>query len=363
MFQFNELKQLHLEITNNCQASCPMCSRNIHGGIDNPLIKIQNWTLADFKTIVSNEVLSQIEGLYFCGNYGDPILNNDLLAMCEYVTTASPKQNLRIHTNGSARNTEWWARLASVLPPTHNVVFAIDGLQDTHEIYRIGTSYDTIIKNATAFIKAGGTAEWCFIKFKHNEHQVEEAQKIANELGFKHFTVKNSSRFIVEPRHSVKNKEGEILYYIEPPKSNKMVFIDKTVIDSYKNVVDQSVINCYAEKVKEIYIDAYRNVFPCCWIALIPYNYIEPDDYAGNVRLEVLSQYHELVKSLGGIDKLNAVNNSIKSIIDSHEYQTVWNHYWDNKKLITCARTCGVMKENNISKPSDQFIETLTINE
>lgn len=363
MFQFTKLKQLHLEITNNCQASCPMCSRNIHGGIDNPLIKIQNWTLEEFKQIVSREVLSQIDGMYFCGNYGDPILNNDLAAMCEYVTVNSPEQNLRIHTNGSARSTSWWAHLATVLPPMHNVVFAIDGLQDTHDIYRIGTNFDTIIKNATSFIKAGGSAEWCFIKFKHNEHQVDEARQIASELGFKQFTVKNSSRFIVEPRHSVKNKDGDTLYYIEPPSSNKLVFIDKSIINSYKTVVDQSVINCYAENNKEIYIDAYKNVFPCCWIALIPYNYVDPNDYAANIRLEVRSQYDQLIESLGGIDKLNSITNSIKNIIDSYEYQTVWQQYWDNKKLITCARKCGVMKENNISKLSDQFIKIESLNE
>ena len=65
MFKFSELHQIHLEITNNCQASCPMCSRNHHGGIDNPLIKINSWTLEHFRHTINQEVLDQINALYF----------------------------------------------------------------------------------------------------------------------------------------------------------------------------------------------------------------------------------------------------------------------------------------------------------
>lgn len=363
MFKFTELKSLHLEISNNCQASCPMCSRNVHGGQENPLLKIQNWTLKEFKTIVSKEVLNQIDSLYFCGNFGDPILNNNLIDMCQYVTDTLPEADLRIHTNGSARSTKWWRDLAGVLPLTHNVVFALDGLADTQSIYRIGTDYHQILKNATEFISSGGTAEWCFIKFKHNEHQVDDARRIATELGFKKFTVKNSSRFILEPKYDVKDAQGNVLYYIEPPVSNKMTFIDKSTIDNYKKIVENSTIECYSEITKEVYIDAYKNIFPCCWLAMIPYVHIEPNDYASNIRFEIRNEYNALIDSLGGIDKLNAVNYTIEDIINSYEYQTVWSDYWGKKKLITCARTCGKMKENNLSKPSDQVIEVKQLHE
>ena len=50
MFNFSDLKTIHIELTTNCQAKCPMCSRNIHSGIENPLLKIVGWTLEDFKT-------------------------------------------------------------------------------------------------------------------------------------------------------------------------------------------------------------------------------------------------------------------------------------------------------------------------
>lgn len=361
MFKFSELKSIHLEVTNNCQASCPMCSRNINGGLDNPLLKVNSWSLDDFKTVMSVEVLQQIQSFYFCGNFGDPILNDDLIEMCKYTQDTAPQITVRIHTNGGARKTKWWADLARSLNPNHNVIFALDGLSDTHSIYRIGTNFETILRNAKAFIDAGGKAEWCFIKFKHNEHQVEQAQAMAQELGFHKFTLKNSSRFILEPRHPVMNKNGETIYFIEPSGDTKLTFIDRKVLDSYKTIMDNSKVECFAQNVKEIYIDAYKNVFPCCWLASTPYNYISDLDPASSIRFEINKQYYDLIRSLGDIDSVNAIKNTISDIIDNDSWQTVWDEYWTTKKLITCVRTCGV--GSNFSKPKDQFIEVLNLNE
>jgi len=154
MFSFEDLEDIHLEVTNNCQASCPMCIRNYHGGIKNPLLKLTDWSVEDFKQILSVEVLKQVKGFYFCGNFGDPIINNDLIEMIDYAANINPNLNIRIHTNGSARTQSWWKKLAFALPKEHKVIFAIDGLADTHSLYRIGTSFEKIIENAKAFIKA-----------------------------------------------------------------------------------------------------------------------------------------------------------------------------------------------------------------
>ena len=53
-----------------------------------------------------------------------------------------------------------------------------------------GKSYfcsGNIIKNAQAFIDAGGYAVWKMIKFDHNEHQVEDCRALAKNLGFQRF--------------------------------------------------------------------------------------------------------------------------------------------------------------------------------
>jgi MoaA/NifB/PqqE/SkfB family radical SAM enzyme len=351
MFRFNQLENIHLEITNRCQASCPMCSRNIHGGLENPLIKNQDWTIEDFKQILITDVLQQLKGFYLCGNFGDPIINNDLIEMCQYSTDVNPNLYIRIHTNGGARTTEWWKRLAKALPIGHNVIFAIDGLADTHSLYRVGTDFNKVLDNAKAFISAGGTAEWAFIKFKHNEHQLLAAEALAKEHGFARFTYKDSARFVATEQFPVYDAAGNTTRYLEPPTGSKINLITQDVIDNYKDIVDASEIDCYVAQTKEIYIDAYKKIMPCCFLASIPYNYAAANDATKTIRLEIEQQYADLINDLGNT---NALEHTVQSVIDSDAWQTVWNKYWGAEKLITCARTCGV---NKLSKPKDQFIE------
>jgi len=353
MFNYSDLEDIHFEITSRCQAKCPMCIRNYHGGVENPLLKLTDWSLDDFKNIATHSVLNQINGYYMCGNFGDPIINNEIIEMIEYSATVNPNLNIRIHTNGSARSTKWWKQLASVMPKTHKVIFAIDGLEDTHSLYRIGTDYKKIIENAKAFISAGGIAEWCFIKFKHNEHQVEEARQRANKIGFSLFTEKNTSRFIGDTKFDVYDKKGITVYHLEQPSETKTEVIPNEVIKNYKKYTDLAEIDCYVKKKKEIFIDAQKNVFPCCFLASAPYVYWKENDTSNQVRKEILSQYKDLRKTLGNT---NALSNSISKIINSRSWQTAWTRFWGEDKLITCARTCG--KNLEIAKPKDQFAKT-----
>lgn len=361
MFKFNELDQLHLEVSNNCQASCPMCIRNIHGGAENPLVKLEDWSLEKYKTIISEEVIAQVKLIYFCGNYGDPLLNKDLLEMIRYTVSVKPDIVINIHTNGSLRGKQWWADLAHALPKEHRVIFGIDGIGDTHSIYRVGTSYNKIIENASAFITAGGRAEWAFIRFKHNEHQVGDAKEKALALGFEEFTMKDSSRFLMETKYPVYNKHKETIYNLEPSQYSEIKFIDKKVIDNYKEVVKQTPIKCFAVKHKEAYITAQGHLFPCCWLAMIPYQVQEEAVELLTIRQDILAQYNELVESLGGISALDAGQHTIKDIINSPAYQTVWDYYWNERKLITCVRSCGVQPEV-FSTPRDQFVSTTQFN-
>jgi MoaA/NifB/PqqE/SkfB family radical SAM enzyme len=355
MFKFNELDSVHVEVTSMCQASCPMCARNNHGGLPNDKLHEKSWTLEDFKSIFTIDVINQINSIYFCGNFGDPILNKDLPDMCLHLTENKPTISVAIHTNGAARNATWWKRLYKSLPTNHRVVFALDGLEDTHHLYRIGTTYNNVIKNATTFINAGGIAEWCFIKFKHNEHQDEEAKARANKLGFKYFTLKNSSRFLGEPKFDVLDKTGEVTHVIEPPSDNKMHFISKKMIEEYKSTIMPLKIDCKVKHSKEIYIDHFKNVFPCCWVGSIPYTNYDNKNVNISIRNEINSQYQDLVASLGGTEQLSATLVGIKNIIESNNWQQSWDIFWNEKKLIMCARICGVDK--NISKPDDQFLQ------
>jgi hypothetical protein len=158
----------------------------------------------------------------------------------------------------------------------------------------------------------------------------------------------------MEPKFAVLDDRGQVEYYLEPPSDNQVTLIDATMIGKFRSWMDDATINCYVQETKEIYIDAHKNMFPCCFLASTPYNYIEPDAVVSPVKEEILDQYHTLIADLGS---LNLMYRSIQEIIDSPAWQTTWAKYWNDKKLITCARTCGTTP---ISKPKDQFVERIS---
>ena len=94
---------------------------------------------------------------------------------------------------------------------------------------------------------------------------------------------------------------------------------------------------------------------PCCFLASIPYNYSKENDTTIPVRQEIKKQYQNLLEDLGNT---NALETTIREVIDSDVWQNVWKKYWNTEKLITCARTCGI---NKLSKPKDQFVEKIQL--
>lgn len=350
MFKFEQLRLIQLEITNRCQASCPMCSRNCQGGSVNPLLTLSDWTFDDFKKVLTPEVLTQIEIIIFCGTYGDPLINNDLLEMCRYAKEINPQIAIDISTNGSLRSESWWEEFATSLPKNHKVIFGIDGLEDTHHLHRVGTSFNKIISNAESFIKAGGNAEWHYLIFKHNQHQVNEAETLSQHLGFSKFQKKQSTRFLLEPTAPVRNKNNNIEYFIEPTDFTELKFINKDVIDNWKTIVKETSIDCKSVHTKEVYIDAHMDLYPCCWHANVPYDMI-PDDLTYEVRTAIHKQYYEMKDRFG---VTSAKTRPIKDIINSVEYQTLWNEYWTTNKSIVCARSCG--KNVNFAQTDKQNV-------
>jgi hypothetical protein len=140
--------------------------------------------------------VKQLKKLYMCGNYGDPIAANDTLEVYQWLREINPEIKLGMHTNASARNPTWWAKLGKILCRQGDYVkFGLDGLADTNHIYRRGTNWTKIMENVQAFMDAGGIAHWEFIVFKHNEHQVDSARALSEQMGFAQFRHKKTGRF------------------------------------------------------------------------------------------------------------------------------------------------------------------------
>jgi MoaA/NifB/PqqE/SkfB family radical SAM enzyme len=265
------ITEVHIELTDKCQASCPMCARNVNGGQARNFVGNFEITLDKFKQWFPQDFLSKLNHFYACGNYGDPIIAQDCLEIFSYIRSVSPHCYLGIHTNGSARPVEWWEDLARSVSGNHMCTFGIDGFEESHVLYRRGTSWKKIIENAKAFINAGGNAEIDCLVFKHNQHEVVEFEKQMLDIGFKKINFKYTKRFYDMTHFPVEDKKGNVEYYLEPAIQESVIeFLPLEKISKdisiWETVVESSTLKPKCIEKNEIYVDARGNVFPCCWI-------------------------------------------------------------------------------------------------
>jgi MoaA/NifB/PqqE/SkfB family radical SAM enzyme len=339
VYGLEDIRVVHLELTARCNAACPQCSRNVHGGADNPNLPITELSLDDVTRFFPNDFIAQLECMYMCGVYGDAMVAKDTLEVFEHFRAHNKKIWLHLTTNGSGRTAEWWARLAKVV---NLVTFSIDGLADTNAIYRRGTSWDRVMTAVRAYIGAGGRAKWEYLVFKHNEHQVDEARALATQLGFHEFTAKRTDRFLragrVAESAPVLRRDGEIDYYIEMPTGNEyhnaaVVQIGKGASD-YRRYRDTTAIVCKAVKRRSLYVSAEGLVFPCCWTARL-YSPTEPNGSGEMWRI--------LEQLAGGKEAICAKHHSLREIVEGPLFQTQVPAGWATgpQRLAVCARQCG----------------------
>ena len=188
-----------------------------------------------------------------CGNYGDPAAGKHTLDLYRYCRSINPTITLGMNTNGALQNTAWWKQLAEIFSQSQDyVVFSIDGLQDTNHLYRRNCNWSKLIENAQAFISAGGSAHWDMLVYQHNEHQVEQCQQLAHDMGFTWFRAKVSKRPLAT------DLERPIFWSNTAPKSG--------------------TIECMALKENSIFVGATGKISPCCWLGEKGVDYNEFDN-------------------------------------------------------------------------------------
>lgn len=374
IYNFKDIKGVHLELTTKCNANCPMCGRNAFGVV-RPGLPLTELTLADCKKIFPPAFLGQLENISMCGVYGDPILARDLLPIIKYLRSNNQNLKIDVYTNGGIQPLVWWEELARVLG-NGVVAFGIDGLGATHQINRQGTKFATIIKNARAFIRAGGKAQWDFIVFKHNEHQIEIARRLSKKLGFKIFQIKRTSRFYKvlyeqDPalhdsgeqfgKYPIYDSFGRKNGYLEPPKNpyyrNDSLKEIKNLIKEYDSLIqyfDQVPIDCQAKKTKGIFVSATGEVYPCCWV----YQQVNYGIFYGVIDPLELNEAN-ILRDVGGTGQISAKKHAIKNIVRGKFFRRVeagWKiRGLANGRPKVCARACGCrldMHRKQHEKPS-----------
>ena len=335
MYTPERIKHIHLEPTQRCQAQCPMCDRT-----DNRHLKNAELSLNDFMRIVDIDFVQQLNSLLMCGNHGDPIVSNDTLSIFRYLRVNNPKMYLHMTTNAGARDDDWWKELVSIFGSRGKVTFSVDGLEDTNHLYRVNVNWKRVEHAMDVFTQAGGKGLWVYLIFEHNEHQVEEAERMAKLFGLE-FVRKKTGRWVQSYKgkkvdKKITTKGNEIKPPTNPENQNKSVnSYDKLIKShgSFQEYLDQTKITCKSLDNNEIYISAEGLVTPCCWTAGRFYKAYE--EIGDN---QIWSYFEDL-------KDINALHTPLRDIIEGgffEKLQKSWNisSCADGKSKV-CAEKCG----------------------
>ena len=322
------LNTINAELSNYCNSACPMCPRfDLNLNLIKDITNNAHTTLKIIIDKIGPAVLSKINHFYSCGVLGDGAMNPECYEIYEYVKSCGAKATA-LYSNGGLRNTEFWKSLATTQT---QVIFAIDGLEDTNHLYRRNVKWAKLIENVEAFINAGGHATWDYLKFKHNQNQIEQAELLSKKLGFKKFRLKETTRWNdfdsegnwVERDH-IKLDNYKLEKIERDTEASGHNVTQKTKV---KESFTKAKINCwsYHKNKSEIYIAANGDVSPCCWL--------------GDLRL------HEAKNIITDYNAINLNHCSLDEILNGHFFtelakgiRGVENAY----RLQTCYHTCGV---------------------
>ena len=344
MYNYTDIKSIHLEVTQNCQASCPMCDRNMNGEGINPHINLDELSLQDCKDIFKPEFIAQLHTMYMCGNLGDPIVAKDTLEIFKYFREHNDNMWLSMNTNGGAKSTQWWSQLAEVFGRMGAVIFSVDGLEDTNHIYRQGVVWKNVERNMQAFINAGGRARWDFLIFEHNQHQVDEAESLANKWGCEKFMKKKTGRFITQDSkkkesHQAISKKGNTTAEIKKPEvkyQNNALKKQDTIVKKYNSMdlyYDKAPIICKVKKDNSLFITAEGLALPCCWTAGRMYKWWHKDPK--------VEQIWDFIPDKTALD----ARKGLSKVFDTGIFDVIQDSWSKNSvadgKLKVCSMKCG----------------------
>ena len=356
MFDYNIIDEYQLEITTYCNAACPQCPRNDLGVGLNKRMPLCHLDRQVINQRFTSELCNRLRQVFFCGSYGDPIMHPDFLDILRDFRKKNPTLWLYFHTNGGAHTPEYWAEIAHIMNGYGQIDFGIDGLEQTLGFYRRNVQYSKVIENAQAFINAGGRAQWNFIVFGHNEHEVEQVKKIGKDMGFFNVLIRKTGRFLNHrtmeemPIWPVNNG-----FAIEPPtnpeyRNQSMLFLPdlKKQYSNIKEYFDTTEIHCDALLGKKLAITAEGLLLPCNFFT---HNLYDRRFYESGVlpesnelsTVDGKNQVRAFLESYG-LDNFNINLHSIEDILKNPMWKELvnsWNNTLGHGRLFECAMTCG----------------------
>ena len=318
MLTVDDIVVIDIETINNCNAGCALCLR--HPGM-------RTNDALDWDRIVDQvpqRVWQQLETINFNGTTGDNIMHPHIDDIVEW-TINNTHAFLSIHTNGSIRDTKWWYKFGQLLSQhPHRVVFGIDGLEDTHSIYREHTNWKKIIANAESFIQGGGRAQWQFILFDHNSHQIESCKQLSEQLNFEKFFVLHQDRF---------NTQDPTQAHLRPASPEVVPATVKFVTKEFIKPASGNIV-CESQRTGWVSIYADATVWPCCW--LMGWHRATQQ----KLTYEVVNYHFKNTLAID-FDQISLYTNTLENIILGDLWQKRYPASFKQSPNLICTQRCS----------------------
>jgi radical SAM protein with 4Fe4S-binding SPASM domain len=184
------------EPTTSCNLRCPECPSGLRsftrptGMLDTALFK--------------NTITELKDALLYLTFYfqGEPYLHKDFLEMVKYAADL----NIYTATSTNAHFLNYENALSTVKSGLDRLIISIDGTsQETYEQYRIGGNLEKVLEGTKNIIQAKKDLNsstphviFQFLVVKPNEHQIDEVEKLAVEMGVDELRLKTAQIYDYE---------------------------------------------------------------------------------------------------------------------------------------------------------------------
>ena len=204
-------KGINIDISNRCPLECMRCQRQTNFTLEGRKVYGRDATMDEIR-----KLSDYFSSFNFCGQLSDPVHHPKFIEILDYLYKKDIQ--VTVHNASSQKPMKWYIK-AFQAHPKAKWIFAIDGLPEESNMYRInqdGEKLYRVMLEAKKHLKQ--TPSWQFIVFSYNEHNLEKAKKMAVDEGLM-FIVLHSSRWMGEDDPlRPKEKEYNLGYkgYIRP---------------------------------------------------------------------------------------------------------------------------------------------------
>ena len=209
-------KGINIDISNRCPLECMRCQRQTNFTLEGRKVYGRDATMDEIR-----KLSDYFSSFNFCGQLSDPVHHPKFIEILDYLYKKDIQ--VTVHNASSQKPMKWYIK-AFQAHPKAKWIFAIDGLPEESNMYRInqdGVKMFEVAKEAKKHLKQ--TPSWQFIVFSYNEHNLEKAKQMAIDEGLM-FIVLHSSRWMGEDDPlRPKEKEYNLGYkgYIRPDVRQK----------------------------------------------------------------------------------------------------------------------------------------------